>query len=87
MHAAYQLDDVTEEQMEKVNDTLRQLELERGERIKNAKAEATDDGDAPKRTSRPRRPKPGVYLRDRTPLDADEPAVRITPGDAPGELQ
>jgi len=87
VHAAYQLDDVTEEQMEKVNDTLRQLELERGERIKNAKAEATDDGDTPKRTSRPRRPKPGVYLRDRTPLDADEPAVRITAGDAPAELQ
>jgi uncharacterized membrane protein len=87
VHAAYQLDDVTDEQMEKLVATLKQLELERGERIKNAKAEATDDGDTPKRTSRPRRPKPGVYLRDRTPMDADEPAIRITPGDAPAELQ
>jgi hypothetical protein len=87
VHAAYQLDDVTGEQMEKVNDTLRQLELERGERIKKAKAEATDDGDTPKRTSRPKRPKPGVYLRDRTPLDAGEPAIEITAGDAPAELQ
>jgi uncharacterized membrane protein len=88
VHAAYQLDDVTDEQMEKVVATLKQLELERGERIKNAKAEATEDGgDTPKRTSRPRRPKLGVYLRDRTPLDADEPAIEITPGDAPAELQ
>jgi hypothetical protein len=28
-----------------------------------------------------------VYLRDRTPMDADEPAVEITAGDAPAELQ
>lgn len=87
VQAAYQLDDVTDEQMSKVVDTLRQLELERGERIKNAKAVATEDGDVPKRTKRPKRPRPGVYLRDRTPMDADEPAVEITPGDAPGELQ
>ena len=63
VHAAYQLDNVTDEQMEKVVDTLRQLELERGERIKTAKAEATGDGGAAKRTSRPKRAKPGVYLR------------------------
>ena len=87
VHAAYQLDDVTDEQMDKVVDTLKQLELERGERIKTTKAEATEDGDAPKRTNRPRRAKPGVYLRDRTPMDADEPAVEITPGDAPGDIQ
>ena len=87
VHAAYQLADVTDDQMGKVVDTLKQLELERGERIKNAKSQATEDGDAPKRTSRPRRAAPGVYLRDRTPMDADEPAVEITPGDAPGELQ
>jgi uncharacterized membrane protein len=87
VHAAYQLDDVTDDQMEAVVDTLRQLELERGERIKTAKAEATEDGDAPKRTSRPKRAKPGIYLRDRTPMDADEPAVEITPGDVPGDIQ
>jgi uncharacterized membrane protein len=87
VHAAYQLDDVTDVQMKKVVDTLRQLELERGERIKTAKAEATEDGDAPKRTSRPKRAKPDIYLRDRTPMDADEPAVEITPGDVPGDIQ
>ena len=87
VHAAYQFDEVTDEQMEKLNDTLRQLELERGERIKNAKVEATDTGDTPKRTSRPRRQRPGVYLRDRTPMDADEPAIEITPGDAPADMQ
>lgn len=87
VHAAYQLDDVTDEQMEKVVDTLRQLELERGERIKTAKAQATETGDALKRTSRPKRSRPGIYLRDRTPMDADEPAIEITPGDAPGDIQ
>lgn len=87
VHAAYQLDDVTDDQMDKVVDTLKQLELERGERIKTAKAQATEDGDTLKRTSRPRRPKPGIYLRDRTPMDADEPAIEITPGDAPGDIQ
>ena len=43
VHAAYQLDDVTDEQMEKVIATLKQLELERGERIKNAATEAAED--------------------------------------------
>ena len=62
VRAAYHLDDVTDDQMDKVVATLKQLELERGERIKTAKAEATEDGEAPKRTSRPRRPKPGIYL-------------------------
>ncbi|MCJ7780914.1 MAG: alpha/beta-hydrolase family protein, partial [Acidimicrobiia bacterium] len=87
VHAAYQLDDVTDAQMEKVVDTLRQLELERGERIKTAKAQATEAGDTVKRTRRPKRAKPGIYLRDRTPMDADEPAIEITPGDAPGDIQ
>ena len=87
VHAAYQLDDVTIEQMEKVVDTLRQLELERGERIKNAKAVAKEDGGVPKRTKRPKRARPGVYLRDRTPMDAGEPAVKITAGDAPSDFQ
>ena len=87
VHAAYQLADVTDSQMEAVVETLRQLELERGERIKNAKAEATKDGDALKRTNRPGHRKHGVYLRDRTPMDANEPAIETTSGDAPSELQ
>ncbi len=87
VQAAYHLADVTDEQMDKVVATLKQLELERGERIKNAKAEATQDGETPKRTSRPRRAKRGVYLRDRTPKDADTPAIEITPGKAPADIQ
>jgi uncharacterized membrane protein len=80
VHAAYRLAPVTDVQMKSVVDTLRQLELERGERIKTAKTDAKDDGVATKRTKRP-------WLRDRTMLDLDEPAVEITPGDAPAELQ
>jgi uncharacterized membrane protein len=81
VHAAYQLDDVTDEQKQAVHDTLRQLELERGERIKSSAAEA---GDAKQTTTRTKR---RPWLRDRTPLDADEPAIAITPGDAPSEMQ
>ncbi len=84
VHAAYQLADVTDGQMDAVVDTLRQLELERGERIKNAKDAAADNGEKVQRTSRIKR---GVWLRDRTPLDADKPAVMITPGPAPSDVQ
>ncbi len=84
VHAAYQLDDVTDDQMNAVIDTLRQLELERGERIKSAKTEASADGETSKKTTRAKR---GIWLRDRTPLDAKEPAMEITPGDVPGDLQ
>jgi uncharacterized membrane protein len=84
VQAAYQLADVSDGQMEAVVETLRRLELERGERIKNAAAAAAENDDAPKRAPRSRR---GVWLRDRTPLDADEPAVMITPGAAPPDVQ
>jgi hypothetical protein len=80
VHAAYRLAPVTDVQMKSVVDTLRQLELERGERIKTAKTDAKNGGVATKRTKRP-------WLRDRTMLDLDEPAIEITPGDAPAELQ
>jgi uncharacterized membrane protein len=80
VHAAYRLAPVTDVQKKSVVDTLRQLELERGERIKTAKTEAKAAGIATKRTKRP-------WLRDRTSLDIDEPAIEITPGDAPADLQ
>jgi uncharacterized membrane protein len=83
VHAAYHLADVTDEQMDSVVDTLRQLELERGERIKTARSDATEDGDAQQRTTRGRRP----WLRDRDVVDADEPAIEATPGEAPAEFQ
>lgn len=81
VHAAYHLPDVTDEQKKAVGDTLRQLELERGERIKNAVQQAGTDGIPKKRTKRP------PYLRDRTPMDPDEAAIGITPGDVPAEFQ
>jgi hypothetical protein len=83
VHAAYHLEEVTDDQMTAVVDTLRQLELERGERIKNASTEATDEGETPARTTRGKRP----WLRDRDVVDADEPAVEITSGEAPAEFQ
>jgi uncharacterized membrane protein len=81
IHAAYHLADVTDGQKKAVGDTLLRLEVERGERIKGAKDQATSDGAKRERTKRP------PWLRDRTPMDADEPAIVITPGDAPGEMQ
>jgi uncharacterized membrane protein len=83
VHAAYRLADVTDEQMDAVVDTLRQLELERGERIKTATTDATTDGDVQQRTTRGKRP----WLRDRDIVDADEPAIEATPGEAPAEFQ
>jgi hypothetical protein len=80
VHAAYRLAPVTDVQKKSVVDTLRQLERERGERIKDAKTEAKAAGVATTRTKRP-------WLRDRTSLDIDEPAIEITPGDAPADLQ
>jgi hypothetical protein len=70
--------------MNAVLDTLRQLELERGERIKRSKTEAAEERETAKKATRAKR---GIWLRDRTQLDADEPAMEITPGDAPGDIQ
>ncbi|MEN8041482.1 MAG: alpha/beta-hydrolase family protein [Actinomycetota bacterium] len=77
VQAAYHLDSVSDEQMETIDRTLKQLELERGERIKRAKeiaAEMTEP--VPKRTAGPR------WLRDRGPGTMEK-----TPGDADGDYQ
>ncbi len=84
VHATYQLADVTDDQMNSVVDTLRQLELERGERIKNANAKATADGTPAETTKRGKR---RTWLRDRTPLDTDEPTITRTAGHAPADVQ
>jgi len=82
VHTAYRFDPVTDEQMEKVEETLTQLELERGERIKAAKELAQDmDDDTPSRTRGPK------YLRDRTPSDPRTALIEATPGDASGDFQ
>jgi uncharacterized membrane protein len=79
VHAAYHFADVTEVQKKAVGETLLRLEVERGERIKQAKA---DDGSAPQHAKRR-----SLLRRGKTAMDAAEPAIEITPGEAPGDIQ
>lgn len=82
VHAALHFDPVAEEQMEKVDDTLKQLELERGERIKASKELAAEMvADAPKRTAGPR------YLRDRISGGPEVPEMQATAGEAEADYQ
>ena len=82
VHTAYRFDAVTDEQMEKVESTLTQLELERGERIKASKELAAElEEGTPNRTRGPK------YLRDRTSADPDAPPMKATPGEASGDYQ
>ncbi len=81
VHAAYQLAAVTDDQKQAVAETLLKLEVARGERIKNAKQQAKDQGVAIERTKRP------GFIPNRAPIDPDEAAIEITPGDAPGDIQ
>jgi uncharacterized membrane protein len=80
VHAAYQLPPVTDEQKHEVHEMLLKLEVERGERIKNAKQSAKAAGERTKRTKR-------LLLRDRGVIDIDEAAIEVTPGDAPADIQ
>ena len=75
VHAAFELPAATDDQKRAVDDVLLRLEVERGERIKNQ----SKDGQ--------HRSGGRTWLRDRGVLDQDEPAVEITPGDAPGDIQ
>lgn len=82
VHAAYRFDPVTQGQMENVVATLTQLEMERGERIKNAKALAEQlHPDTPRRTRGPR------FLRDRKAADPESAPIQATPGDADADYQ
>lgn len=78
VQAAYRFPAVTDEQHQKIKETLLQLEVERGERIKNTSVGTTGPAG---RARRPRR-----WLRDRTP-EAVEPAIVATPGQAPPDIQ
>ncbi len=80
VHAAYHLDPVSDEQFERVEEALTQLELERGERIKGA-ADVEVDPDAPTRTRGPK------FLRDRGPEDPDAELMEATAGEAEGDYQ
>jgi len=82
VHGAYRFPPVSEEQLVAVHDALIQLELERGERIKQ-KDEPRDTGGevGAKRTKGPK------YLRDRRLGDLDTEPVSATAGKAEGDYQ
>ncbi len=82
VHAAYRFSPVTDAQMERVIETLLQLELERGERIKQKAALEVPDGEAgAKRTKGPK------YLRDRRLGDKPTEPIEATTGHAEGDYQ
>lgn len=82
VHAAYRFAPVTEDQMSAVHDALLQLEVERGERIKQSPPEGED---AEKRVGlRTRGPK---YLRDRRLGEQTKETVPATAGDAHSDYQ
>ncbi|MCL1600153.1 MAG: alpha/beta-hydrolase family protein [Actinomycetia bacterium] len=81
VQAAFHLPSTTEEQDKAVHETLVRLELERGERIKNAVHEADSDGETLKRTKRP------PLVRYGRQIDPEDAAISITPGDAPADYQ
>jgi hypothetical protein len=61
VEAAFHFPPVTDEQMDRVNETLLQLEVDRGERIKQAKEAAeAESGDGPTRGQGP------LWIQDRT---------------------
>lgn len=80
VHAAYQLPPITDQQRHGIHETLLKLEVERGERIKNAKNSAKSAGEKPQRSKR-------VLLRNRGVIDVDEATIEVTPGDAPADIQ
>ncbi len=82
VHAAYRFPAVTDEQMQRVHETLLQLELERGERIKCQVAPDASGGEAAaKRTKGPK------YLRDRRLGDQQSELIEATKGRAEGDYQ
>ena len=82
VHGAYGFAPVTDAQMQAVDDALRQLELERGERIKRSKeAIKAQDADVPTRTRGPK------FLRDRGPDDAESQLMEASPGEAQRDYQ
>jgi uncharacterized membrane protein len=81
VHTAFHFDPVTPDQMQKVNELLEQLELERGERIKQATAVSADAAPGPSRTKGPR------WLRDRRKGEPEAQPIEATPGDAARDYQ
>ncbi len=82
VHAAYRFSAVSDEQMENVHRVLLQLEVERGERIKQSKeAAAAQEKSQPKRTRGPK------YLRDRRLGDKPSEPIPATAGRADSDYQ
>jgi uncharacterized membrane protein len=82
VHAAYRFPAVSDEQMTNVHEALLQLEVERGERIKQSKqASAAEDNARKKRTRGPK------YLRDRRLGDKPSAPMPVTPGQAGRDYQ
>jgi uncharacterized membrane protein len=79
VYLAYHLPATSEEQIEAVEETLRQLELERAERIKQSKESVAAEGE--QRTQGAR------WLRDRGKEDEGQPPAELTPGEARGDVQ
>jgi hypothetical protein len=82
VQAAYRLPATSDEQMENVHAALLQLEVERGERIKQSKPDSA--AEVKTRSKRTRGPK---YLRDRRLGEKPAEPVRATPGQADSDYQ
>ena len=82
VQAAYRFPATSDEQMENVHEALLQLEVERGERIKQSKLdEASQQKAKEKRTRGPK------YLRDRRLGEKRQEPVPATPGQADSDYQ
>ncbi len=79
VHAAYRLPAVTDQQKSSVRDALLAMEVDRGERIKNA----ADQAKGKLRST----PRPTRLRRRTSALDPVEPAIVRTPGSAPADIQ
>jgi uncharacterized membrane protein len=82
VHGAYRFPAVSDEQMENVHAALLQLEVERGERIKQSKSDSA--GEQEPKSKRTRGPK---YLRDRRLGEKRSEPVPATPGRADSDYQ
>jgi uncharacterized membrane protein len=82
VQAAYRFPAVSDEQLEQVHQALLQLEVDRGERIKQSKLDSSAEQQV--QTKRTRGPK---YLRDRRLGEERQAPVPATPGQADSDYQ
>jgi uncharacterized membrane protein len=82
VQAAYRFPAVSDEQLEQVHQALLQLEVERGERIKQSELDSSAEQEV--QTKRTRGPK---YLRDRRLGEERQEPLPATPGQADSDYQ